>query len=450
MASYDSDSSDGEFTETKVLLGYAFKDAKDETISKLGGRPLYPANPAKSAFGVLDTSRVLRDWTDSTEKDWLDSEKPPSAALARCRSCKDIMSLILQLNAELPEKFPGHDRRLYVFACKRTTCRRKNGSIRALRGVRVWSHEEEEEEEAVRVPEADASPRQEGPKAGSMDYGPGLGDALFGGKVFGGGASSSAGANPFSSGNTNPFSSQDDNASSNPFGASPPQPQKEAETEAESPRLSKSFAETLSLNNNSSSSSNDEPASSSPPPHEPWPESPSEHPPPYPTLYLAEADYETLDLAPPSKIPDHAQMEDADAPETVSALDKEAFESSMDATFQKFADRLAQNPDQVIRYEFEGAPLLYSKTDAVGETLSRGSLPACPHCGGRRVFEVQLTPNAIAELEADDLGLEGMEWGTIIVGVCARDCVPSYVEDGEAGYLEEWAGVQWEELVKEK
>lgn len=42
MASYDSDSSDGEgeFEETNVLLGYASKDADEDVISRLGGRPV--------------------------------------------------------------------------------------------------------------------------------------------------------------------------------------------------------------------------------------------------------------------------------------------------------------------------------------------------------------------------------------------------------------------------
>ena len=40
MASYDSDSSEGEFEETNVLLGYASKDADEDTISRLGGRPV--------------------------------------------------------------------------------------------------------------------------------------------------------------------------------------------------------------------------------------------------------------------------------------------------------------------------------------------------------------------------------------------------------------------------
>ena len=46
MADYDSDSSDGEFTETNILLGYASKDVEEDTISKLGGRPVRPRTPS--------------------------------------------------------------------------------------------------------------------------------------------------------------------------------------------------------------------------------------------------------------------------------------------------------------------------------------------------------------------------------------------------------------------
>ncbi len=42
MATYDSDSDGGDqdFTETNVLLGYASKDADDDTTSRLGGLPV--------------------------------------------------------------------------------------------------------------------------------------------------------------------------------------------------------------------------------------------------------------------------------------------------------------------------------------------------------------------------------------------------------------------------
>ncbi|KAK6852257.1 hypothetical protein PG995_012382 [Apiospora arundinis] len=420
MAPYDSDSSGGEeeeYTETNVLLGYASKDADDDTISRLGGRP-----------------------------EWLDPSSPPSAALARCKVCKDMMVVILQLNGELPEQFPGHERRVYVFACRKKTCRRKEGSIRAVRGVRIAPGSKavvaKEEKKPAPTP---AKPEQPKPISN-------LGETLFGAKTIG---SSTGSANPFATGNSsttapsNPFAS-----SANPF--SKPAPAPEAKPAESKPQeedstmgkveeavktLPQSFAETLSLNNPQAKSDPPEPA-------EPWPAE-KDLPAPYPVSYLADADYETLDPQ-PAPIPQAVQMDVDDASGAAGGgkEDKEVFESTMDADFQKFADRLAQNPEQVIRYEFRGQPLLYSKTDPVGQNLSTGrSMPRCANCGGARTFEVQMTPNAIAELEAEELGLEGMDWGTIIVGVCDADCQARGVGEGEAGYLEEWAGVQWEELT---
>lgn len=53
---YDSDSSEGEddveYTETNVLLGYASKDPGDDSISRLGGRPVrcFPSHPSRCSF----------------------------------------------------------------------------------------------------------------------------------------------------------------------------------------------------------------------------------------------------------------------------------------------------------------------------------------------------------------------------------------------------------------
>lgn len=54
------------------------------------------------------------------------------------------------------------------------------------------------------------------------------------------------------------------------------------------------------------------------------------------------------------------------------------------------------------------------------------------------------------ELEVQEVGLEGMEWGTVVLGVCAGDCQVGGIKVGEGGgvgYVEEWVGVQWEERV---
>ncbi|KAI8627237.1 hypothetical protein F5Y19DRAFT_183280 [Xylariaceae sp. FL1651] len=452
MAPYDSDSSADEedaFTETNVLLGYASKDPGDDPTSRLGGRP-----------------------------EWIDAETPPSAALARCKICKDLMVLLLQLNGELPDRFPGHERRLYVFACRKKSCRRREGSIRALRSLKVAPGSKMVSSNSEKKKKDEKPKPKEEPKQPSN-----LGETLFGAKTLGTGQGS---ANPFATSTSgNPFA-----GASNPFGAplklaqetttggsappespTPPPPtetKSEAtaatttKTEEEIKALPKTFAETLSLNNNPQQP----PATPAPPP-EPWPPE-SAQPPPYPISYLSDAEYETLDPtpAPVSQATARMEIDDNSAGGGGGGKeDKEVFESTMDAAFQRFADRLAQNPEQAIRYEFGGAPLLYSKTDAVGRALAAADgppagvgittsgggggkgMPRCANCGAARTFEVQLCPHAITELEAEEeLSLEGMDWGTVIVGVCERDCQARGVEEGQVGYLEEWAGVQWEEM----
>ncbi|EON97317.1 putative pdcd2_c domain-containing protein [Phaeoacremonium minimum UCRPA7] len=363
MASYDSDDSieeNEDFTETDVLLGYASKESKGETTSRLGGKP-----------------------------DWLDAEKAPSAALARCKICKDLMVLILQLNGELPERFPGHERRLS-----------------------------------------------------------GLGEALFGVKPAAGG---SAPVNPFAkSSGANPFAKSPSPGGANPFDSTSSQAkvaESKTETEEAVKDLPKTFAETLSLNN-------PQQTHGPPPPPEPWP-SESDQPQSYPVMYLSDAEYETLDPIPlpPPQATTTMDLDEGGPSSGSGKEDKVVFESTMDSTFQKFADRVGQNPEQCIRYEFSGQPLLYSKADEVGKRLhdaGTNGIPRCGNCGANRVFEVQLTPQAITELEAEEEGLEGMDWGTIIVGVCERDCQERSAGEGEPGYLEEWVGVQWEELTMKR
>ena len=338
-----------------------------------------------------------------------------------------------------------------MFSCRRKACRRKEGSVRAIRGVRIAKQQEKRKEDVKIVEEK----KREN-----------IGESLFGAK------SSVGAANPFSSSggsaNANPFANPfatNAGGQGNPFaaaglstaGLASKAPQQPTSPSAELP---KTFASALSLNNDSSSSSS---KSFGPlPPPEPWPAS-SDLPRAYPQYYL-EDDTEYLDKL---ELPDQAvitQTMDIDEPNGSSSggggkEDKEVYESSIDKTFQRFADRLSQNPEQVIRYEFKGQPLLYSKTDAVGKLFSHASgggdtkvkisgggrgMEKCGNCGARRVFEVQLTPHAIMELEKEGEGFDGMEWGTIVVGVCEKDCG----KEGEIGYFEEWIGVQWEELKK--
>ncbi len=344
------------------------------------------------------------------------------------------MSLLLQLNGDLPSNFPDDERRLHIFSCRKKACSRKRGSIRALREVKKYK--------ALR--RASAQPKDKVPVTSQEKKPPqDLGAALFG-----------AAPTPPGSNNTNPFStSSPPQNTTNPFAsfpptstlaAKPPQPPSEPPTET--------FASKLNIST----------PSNPPPPTEPWPEA-SSLPLPYPSFHL-DADYEALT---PTSDPTVSSTEvassssskpqyDIDDTPSSGGIEKDTFESTLDTTFLKFSDRLSQNPGQVLRYEFSGTPLLYSGTDSTSARFGVGrgepkigaaqGIPRCENCGSKRVYELQLVPGLISALEEDEVDIEaGMEWGTVVLGVCASNCAGEKV--GEVVYREEWVGVQWEERL---
>lgn len=365
------------------------------------------------------------------------------------------MILLLELHGDLPDHFPNDERRLYLFGCPRKPCNRKPGSIRAYRAARKLNLEnpqshKQEEKPTEKVPEP--TPKPENPKQD-------LGASLFGATSLTGSVSSNT--NPFSSGPGAP--SKDGNPFATPKSAISATP-----TKSETNALAESFADKVRLSSPDDSSSvsttpvsatkqTPESASS----QKPWPAQ-SDFPAPYQSFFL-DAEYETLSRPSTPTVPDNVQMEPMDEDGGAGTADlKDTFESELDKAFMKFSTRLAHNPEQILRYEYRGVPLLYSYADQVGRrlhsdptagkvtTTAQGSIPHCEYCGSERVFEFQLTPHAISVLEdgREGVGLgkddSGMEWGTIIFGVCAKDCTPQKI--GVTGWREEWAGVQWEEM----
>ncbi|KMU90298.1 hypothetical protein CIHG_08107 [Coccidioides immitis H538.4] len=407
MDPYDSDSSglsdddaQGDYTETSVLLGYAADEESDDTVSHIGGWPT-----------------------------WLDPSTPPPGNFAKCKSCKDPMPLLLQLNADLPEHFPNDERWLYIFGYP-------------------------------------PKPQQN------------IGAALFG--VAPSSPNTSANSNPFSTSSTsaapvNPFAQL---SSPSTLAAIPPQKPVEETTPKEEQNLTESFADKVRLSSPAAAppttTTSSTQASQFVGPAEPWP-SQTSFPTPYPQHFL-DAEYETLSRPSTPSVPANVQIssfDDEGSSAVAGAEGKDTFESSLDKSFLKFSTRLNHNPEQVLRYEFRGTPLLYSTTDPVGKLLSpspsssgshvkvassnsgvSSELPRCSLCGRERVFELQLVPHAITVLEAGREGIGigkdegGMEWGTIIVGVCSGNC--GLDREGEVGWREEWVGVQWEERVAGK
>ena len=352
------------------------------------------------------------------------------------------MTQLLQLHSDLPDQFPSHERRLHVFVCRRKACRRKEGSIRAIRSVRATL--------SPKAPNAEIPTLM--PTPPSINHG--LGNDVFG-----------VARKPIAEPKVNPFSTTREAVRMPPTGiqsnprltidisstASDRQPNR-------MDKLPATFTQKLSLSTISSASGVESRV-------KPWPAA-SSMPDAFP-LYHLEAEYESLDdlssssvnLKPTTDLDDLLLDND-----TTPKEDAETFESTVDKTFQRFADRLAQNPQQILRYEFGGSPLLYSKTDGVGKLFTQldthasesskattmgkqrsVGIPTCPNCGQGRVFEMQITPHAIAEVEVEETGLEGMDWGTLIIGVCRDDCQLRDVSPDEVGHMEEWVGVQWEE-----
>ncbi|KAI9597264.1 programmed cell death protein 2 [Syncephalis fuscata] len=157
--------------------------------------------------------------------------------------------------------------------------------------------------------------------------------------------------------------------------------------------------------------------------------------------------------------------------------DPEPYEKSwkpkgFDKAFKKFTEIVQENPEQCIRYQWKGNPLLYTQQDETAallhSALSSSSLvpPPCPVCGAPRIFELQLMPNLLSALatstyrqsnrndqhsdNADPLDM-GMEWGTIFVLTCEQDCFSrdsaiedSAIEDGAVRFHEELVLLQHE------
>jgi len=355
--------------------------------------------------------------------------------------CKNVTALLLQLHADLPTQFAGHERRLYVFSCRRKTCRRKDGSIRVLRGTRIDPVQANSGKSTLRSP---AKPKQR----------PSPPQATLGSQIF----ESSQPSLPSSN--------------ANPFAITPAPPimvlNNLFPSEISASPLMASGAtfgvQELPLEAEMSTPSVEA---------EPWPAD-SALAKPY-TFYHLDAAYEALAVESIDGMSDYGHtMEVGDGSDGGSNQNDEldAFESTIDKDFQRFADLLSQNPGQVLRYEYGGRPLLYAKKDHVGAKLgphqwpntassssgkgiiptstrpAQSGVPPCGNCGSSRTFEMQLTPHAITELEVEEESIDGMEWGTIIVGVCTNDCVPRATAPGQTAYIEEWAGVQWEEIGK--
>lgn len=93
-----------------------------------------------------------------------------------------------------------------------------------------------------------------------------------------------------------------------------------------------------------------------------------------------------------------------------------------DKIFNKFKERIKVSPDQVLRYDRGGSPLwMTAKNQNQSEDV-----PPCQVCNAPRSFEFQIMPQLL-----NDLNTAELDWGTIVVYSCSKDCDigDKYVEE---------------------
>lgn len=144
--------------------------------------------------------------------------------------------------------------------------------------------------------------------------------------------------------------------------------------------------------------------------------------------------------------------------------EKQHLPRGVDKQFKKFTERVECAPAQCVRYAFHGQPLFYSMLNQQQQQAIAGR---CQRCHGPRVFEFQLMPNILSILPTTEYATKeqktvvvenssgkrdtkavldswnvGMEFGTILVFVCQKDCHPGQLEENT--YVEETIVVQYE------
>lgn len=401
---------------------------------------------------------------------WLDQDLPAPSKHGVCEACGKDMYLLLQAYVPL-EKSP-YDRVVYVWACNQRLCMRKKGSFRVVRALKL------NPEYAQKLDKVKPSTSQQVPATTPAKPSLGTNPFEMSNALFGGAGSGFA--NPFAppQSTVNPF------APPPGFGLSAPTPAPAAST-SPIPAV-KSFASVTATSipqDEESSDSEDDTETQEEPTQ--WPEEPPVFSPHY--LYITEEtleDSSTVDddisqryshlLALEQGANNHNDEEDHDGDDGYDDADgsgskgglggatwsgemyeKSALPKGVDKAFKKFTERVQSWPDQCVRYDFPGTPLLFSWSDRTAQMLlptnsnqhskhttpSAHRIPRCPACKGPRGFEFQLMPNLLSLLnvtskkyisEEELASLKGrkgaqmfdvgMEWGTILVYSCVDDC----------------------------
>ncbi|KAM7536849.1 hypothetical protein Aperf_G00000085987 [Anoplocephala perfoliata] len=110
-------------------------------------------------------------------------------------------------------------------------------------------------------------------------------------------------------------------------------------------------------------------------------------------------------------------------------------ETRAERYFNRFKEILKREPDQVVRFDRGGVPLWATSTCI--------EPPNCSKCGGKRIFEFQITPQILLHLNLDKVGEASPDFASVYIFTCENSC-PLAVSSGESGgssvqnYVEEF------------
>jgi pre-rRNA-processing protein TSR4 len=95
-------------------------------------------------------------------------------------------------------------------------------------------------------------------------------------------------------------------------------------------------------------------------------------------------------------------------------------ENDYDKDFERFKKISAPEAEQVVRYERGGEPLWCTKYNKLREA----QVPGCAHCGAKRIFEFQVTPQLLNYLKLDESKQSSgsIDWAGLYVYTCVRSC----------------------------
>lgn len=107
----------------------------------------------------------------------------------------------------------------------------------------------------------------------------------------------------------------------------------------------------------------------------------------------------------------------------------------------RFYKKLREYPDQLIRYSWNGEPLLI-------ENELQLEIKDCETCGSKRVYECQLMPGLINELKAIKKGSKMVfDYGTILIYSCLANCTHSQINIEQCIFLKEPDSDQIEDFL---